>query len=646
MSTAQIVRRTFVMSSPLFCMVAMYSYDARADNPIVQTNYTADPAPMVYDGRLYVHTTHDEDVTVNGFFTMNDWRVYSTVDMVNWTDHGSPLSYKSFTWGTGDAWAGQCIPRNGKFYFYVPLNNSTGTKIGVAVSNSPTGPFTDPLGKALISTGSGNIDPTVFIDDDGQAYLYWGNPDLWYVKLNADMISYSGSPTKVSLTTAGFGTRTNTDRATAYEEGPWFYKRGTLYYIVYPADGTPEKISYTTSSGPLGPWTYRGDIMAKQTGTGASFTNHPGVVDYMGKSYFFYHNGALPGGGGYKRSVCIEEFTYNADGTIPTIKMSTAGPNPVATLNPYALNEAETIAFSAGLKTEVCSEGGMDVTSISAGDYIKVKNVDFGTAATSFTARVAASASGGSIQIRTGSQTGTLVGTCTVPATGGAQVWTNTTCTISGASGTKDLFFVFSGGSFNFNNWQFTGSGSGTAGAAGASSTGGASATGGNSARGGTGTVGGNSSTTGGSKANGGGLATGGALTSGGGGSGGSGTTGGTSNSSNQGGASIVAATGGRVSAGGSLTATGGLASNNGGSVNTSGGNNALGSQANTGGVYVSGGAQTLGGTTGAPTTDASDSGCSCQVVGANTQSKPLALLTLLGLAMVRSGRRTKRQVA
>ena len=289
------------------------------------------------------------------------------------------------------------------------------------MSTSPTGPFTDPLGKALISTGSGNIDPTVFIDDDGQAYLYCGNPDLMYVKLNADMISYSGTPTKVSLTTAGFGTRSNTDRATAYEEGPWFYKRGSLYYIVYPADGTPEKISYTTSSGPLGPWTYRGDIMAKESGTGSSFTNHPGVVDFGGNSYFFYHNGALPGGGGFKRSVCIEKFTYNADGTIPTIKMTTAGPSAIANLNPFVQTEAETIAFSSGLKTEVCSEGGMDVTSINNGDYIKVKSVDFGTGAVSFDARVASASSGGSIELRLDSATGTLVGTCAVQGTGGVQ---------------------------------------------------------------------------------------------------------------------------------------------------------------------------------------------------------------------------------
>ena len=228
--------------------------------------------------------------------------------------------------------------------------------------------------------------------------------------------------------------------------------------------------------------------------TGASFTNHTGIIDFNGHSYFFYHNGALKSGGsvpsngdGYHRSVCLEEFTYNADGSFPTIASTTTGPKAIANLNPYLKNEAETIAWESGVTTEVCSEGGMDVTSIGSGDYIKVKNVDFGTGATSFTARVAASAAGGTIQIRLGSQTGTLVGTCNVSATGGTQTWADTTCTISGASGVNDLFFVFGGSStFNFNNWQFTGSGPGTGGAGGASSFGGTTASGGTAAAGGT----------------------------------------------------------------------------------------------------------------------------------------------------------------
>jgi beta-xylosidase len=193
-------------------MATVLPLPSRADNPIVQTSYTADPAPMVYDGRLYLYTSHDEDVTKSNFYTMNDWRLYSTADMVNWTDHGSPAGYKTFSWGTGDAWAPQAVARNGKFYLYVPLNNSTGAKIGVGVSTNPAGPFTDPLGKALAASGSGNIDPTVFVDDDDQAYMYWGNGTARFVKLNADMTSYSGSVTNVALT--------------GFVEGPWFYKRG------------------------------------------------------------------------------------------------------------------------------------------------------------------------------------------------------------------------------------------------------------------------------------------------------------------------------------------------------------------------------------------------------------------------------------
>src|SRR4051812_25147020 len=147
----------------IFAASTIYSAAAVADNPIVQTSYTADPAPMLHDGRLYLYTSHDEDVTVKDFFTMNDWRLYSTVDMVNWTDHGSPASYKTFSWGTGDAWAPHGIPRNGKFYLYVPINNSTGSKIGVAGGPRPLGPVTHPPGKAPGSTGGGGIGPARFL---------------------------------------------------------------------------------------------------------------------------------------------------------------------------------------------------------------------------------------------------------------------------------------------------------------------------------------------------------------------------------------------------------------------------------------------------------------------------------------------------
>ncbi|KIN02771.1 carbohydrate-binding module family 1 protein [Oidiodendron maius Zn] len=429
---------------------------AKSDNPIIQTIYTADPAPIVYDGRLYVFVDHDENGATT--YVMKNWHLFSTVDMGNWQDHGTVMSLATFAWCNANAWAGQVIERNNKFYYYAPVRSNDGSMaIGVGVSNTITGPYTDALGHALVENGG--FDPTVWIDDNGQAYLYWANPGLWYVTLNEDMISYSGSVQTVQLTTAGFGVRPggNSQRPTTFEEGPWIYKRDAngLYYLVYAADCCSEDIRYSTAPTITGPWTYKGVVMPTQ---GGSFTNHPGVIDYQGHSYFFYHNGALPGGGGYDRSVCVEEFTYNADGTIPSLTMTTAGPAQIASLNPYVRQEAETNAWSWGMSTEVCSEGGMDVTDISNGDYIKVKGVDFGSGAASFAARVASAGSGGKLELRLDSSTGMLVGTCVVSNTGGAQMWATVTCPVSGATGKQDLYFHFTGGSgnlFSFDYWQF-----------------------------------------------------------------------------------------------------------------------------------------------------------------------------------------------
>ncbi|HVO74055.1 MAG TPA: carbohydrate-binding protein [Ignavibacteriaceae bacterium] len=448
----------FVGIFKVIFFVVVISFRSNAQNPVIQTIYTADPAPMVYNDTVYLYTGHDEDNST--WFTMNEWRVYSSADMVNWTDLGSPLKYQTFNWASGDAWAGQCIPRNGKFYYYVPMTQKTGgMAVGVAVSNSPSGPFTDPLGHPLVSTGTGDIDPTVYIDNDGQAYLYWGNPNLFYVKLNEDMISYSGSIVQVNLTTAGFGVRSDTDRPTSYEEGPWFYKRNNLYYMLFAAGPIPEHIAYSTSTSPLGPWTYQGVIMPAQ---GGSFTNHCGIIDYKGNSYFFYHNGALPGGGGFTRSVCIEQFDYNADGSIPTINMTAAGiVNPVSNLNPFIRNEAETIAWESGIETEKLSNGGgVDVYSIGNNDYIKIRSVDFGdNGAGAFTASISSATIGGSIELRLNSRIGSLIGTLPVNYTAGWDNWREETTNISGAAGVNDLYLVFKGSPgvnlFKIDYWKF-----------------------------------------------------------------------------------------------------------------------------------------------------------------------------------------------
>lgn len=438
---------------------------ASAQNPVVQTCYTTDPAPMVYDDTFYIYTGHDE----NGadFFWMQEWRVYSSKDMVNWTDHGSPLAIEDFKWADDRAWAPQCVERDGKFYFYVPLHSKlTGAMaIGVAVGDTPVGPFKDAIGGPLVDGNWDYIDPTVFVDDDGQAYLYWGNPEIYYVKLNKDMISFDGEVRKVEQTVEGFGAPgpklrdKNVKYKDMYTEGPWFYKRGGKYYLLYAAGGVPEHIAYSMSDSPEGPWTYMGEIMPLHD-TG-SFTNHCGVADFRGHSYFLYHTGKLPGGGGFGRSVAIEEFKYNPDGTFPTIYSTAEGVSPIATFNPYRRVEAETIAYSHGVTTEPNAKRGVYVSDIHNGDWIKVRNVDFGSGGPSrFKASVASALRGGAIEVRMDSVAGPLVARIDVPGTGGWENWkVLETKALMEVPGVHDIYFVFTGRKgpklFNFDWWEF-----------------------------------------------------------------------------------------------------------------------------------------------------------------------------------------------
>ena len=422
-----------------------------ADNPIVQTMYTADGAPMVYNNTFYMYTGHDEGNS--GFYSMNNWRCFSTTDMQNWTDLGSPLAYTDFSWAKGEAWAAQCVERGGKFYYYVTLTCKTGGRaIGVAVADKPEGPFKDAIGKPLVGPMDGMkcIDPTVFVDDDGQAYLYFGNGELRYVLLNNDMVSCKGEPVVINTKNGTFGA--------AFDEAPYLYKRGGKYYMIYASDWLPQKVSYSVSDSPTGPWTFGKVIMQHQGGNCG--TNHPGIIDYKGKTYLTYHDGNLPGGGDYARSECVDEVIWNADGSMQEVKRTSSGCTQVETLDPYKRVEAETICFSNGLKTEKCGSGGMNVCDINNGEYIKVAGVDFGSGTTSFTVSASSAGSGGKLEIRLDKKDGTVIGSCDISGTGGWQNWKEFTCNVSGAEGVHDLYFTFSGGSsalFNMDWWRFTG---------------------------------------------------------------------------------------------------------------------------------------------------------------------------------------------
>jgi hypothetical protein len=440
---------------------ACLSTAGNAENPIIQTNFTADPAPLVHDGTVFLYTSHDEDDAYG--FKMKEWRLYTSTDMVNWTDRGAVASLKTFPWARqdNDAWAPQVVERGKKFYLYAPISVPGEPKnvIAVAVADTPYGPFKDALGRPLVGPVRGYIDPTVFVDDDGQAYLYWGNPNLWYVKLNEDMLSTSGPIVKEETKPAN------------YQEGPWFYKRKGKYYLAYASTCCSEGIGYAMSDRPTGPWTHKGEIMDPNKGSSG---NHPGIIDYKGGSYVFGFNYRLNFADTpihrERRSVTVAKFDYNPDGTIPNLPWwNKEGVTQLGALDPYRRVEAETIAWTSriprewdrpfdwapGIKTEKDDAIGVYVTRITDKTYIKVAGVDFGKGAESFTAR-AAGAAGGSIELRLERVDGPVIGTVPVGNTGG---WQNVSAPVSGATGKHDLFLVFKGRSgqplFNLDYWQF-----------------------------------------------------------------------------------------------------------------------------------------------------------------------------------------------
>ena len=293
---------------------------ARADNPIITDVFTADPAALVHNGTVYLYVGHDESPEKDPHYEMREWLCYSSTDMVHWTSHGSPLAVKDFAWAKSDAWAGQVIERKGKFYWYVPVSHASvpGKSIGVAVADSPTGPFKDARGSALVTNDMttavsitwDDIDPTVFIDDDGQAWLFWGNQRCYYAKLKENMIEFDG-PIQIA-------------ELKDFTEAPWLHKRNGLYYLSY-ATGFPEKTAYATATKITGPWTYRG-LLAEVAGN--SNTIHQAIIEFRGQWYFIYHNGAMQvpnGGGSFRRSVCIDYLYYNPDGTMRRVVQTTEG---------------------------------------------------------------------------------------------------------------------------------------------------------------------------------------------------------------------------------------------------------------------------------------------------------------------------------
>ena len=295
-------------------------------NPLFRSLYTADPAPLVVGGTLYLYVGHDE-ARGDQMFNITEWLAFSTRDMQHWTAHGPIMKPTDFAWAQKDAWASQVHEKDGKFWFYTAVEHdpatSHGKAIGVAVADNPLGPFRDAKGRALVRNEDTNgphnwddIDPTIWTDEHHVSWLIWGNAICKIAKLKPDMIEFDGPIRTISLPD--------------FEEGPWVFKRGRFYYLVYASMdkriSPDERISYATAPGIEGPWTWRGQL----TGPAAnSFTIHPGIIEFKGKWYFFYHVGTLKvgdqSGAIGRRAVAVEEMFFNVDGTIRPIAQTAAG---------------------------------------------------------------------------------------------------------------------------------------------------------------------------------------------------------------------------------------------------------------------------------------------------------------------------------
>ncbi|MBN1767951.1 MAG: family 43 glycosylhydrolase [Prolixibacteraceae bacterium] len=306
-------------------LLIIFSNLAIAQNPIIHNQFTADPTARVFNGKMYLFPSHDiiapEGANLRkDWFCMGDYHVFSSENLTAWTDHGVIVDQKNVDWVDSNSysmWAPDCVERNEKYYFYFPANtkhvNADGRKsfgIGVAIADKPEGPYTaqvEPIKGVL------GIDPNVFIDRDGQAYLLWSMGKIFIAKLNANMLELASEPIEIkNLPEKGL------------KEGPFMFERNGIYYLTYPhVENTIERLEYAISDSPTGNFKVTGVIM-DESPTGC-WTNHQSVVNFKNQWYLFYHHNDFSPKFDKNRSACIDSLFFNADGTIRKVKPTLRG---------------------------------------------------------------------------------------------------------------------------------------------------------------------------------------------------------------------------------------------------------------------------------------------------------------------------------
>ena len=362
----------------LLSLLLLATLSASAQNPVIRDQFTADPTARVFNNKVYLYPSHDifpPEGQRQDWFCMEDYHVFSSENLTDWTDHGVIVTQNQVPWVRPDSysmWAPDCVERNGKYYFYFPAapKSGRGFSVGVAVADRPEGPFvpeSEPIKGVL------GIDPCVLVDGDGQSYIYWSGMGLRGAKLQPDMKQLDGEQQVMEGLPEGF------------KEGPFAFRRGDWYYLTFPwvrgskenGANPTETLAYAMSKSPLGPWDFKGLIMAEHAN--GCWTNHHSIVNYRGQWYLFYHHNPLSPRDDKRRSVQIEKLYFNADGTIREVKETMRGVG----IN-KATEKIEIDRYSVasnGLTTQLVDTintfRGYQATLPQKGAWLKYADVDF-----------------------------------------------------------------------------------------------------------------------------------------------------------------------------------------------------------------------------------------------------------------------------
>lgn len=429
--------KLFVVSY-LFLFVSMI--EVFSQNPLITNSFTADPAARQFsDGKLYLYTDCDpvgEDA--GGWIHMHKYKLYTTSDLKIWTDEGSMFDCKDIGWNDGPAWDGDCVEANGKYWYYFPMVD----KIGVAVSDRPTGPFKDALGRPLVTRDTPGVmkeakawlvSPTILFFN-GSIYMYFGqNTEFYLAKLKPNMIELDGPV--VSL-----------DKPTFFHEGAWINEAKGKIHVTYGGnDGNgKDKLAYATGDSPYGPFKFQYFIQEEKA---ASVQNC--ITSFNDRNFIFYHQS---GQDEQHRRICVEEFKYTGDGKIPVIPWTKEGIGPVEIrINPLGKHEAEDyneISHSWGVDTalEPTGEGNRVVNIHGGRNWFMFKKMDFATEVQSLEIAISSALKDidGNMEVRLDSPEGPIIATGKLPYTGGWYVWQNLKFDVSTKSkGVHDVYFVF-----------------------------------------------------------------------------------------------------------------------------------------------------------------------------------------------------------